>query len=72
MAAIALMLAMLVSPFVLWFLGFKSAAVFWGIFVLLSTPSMVMVGYYAIRDRTWPRISGGPNIAGFRARPSRR
>lgn len=72
MTAFALMLAMLVSPFILWFVGFKSAAVFWGIFVLLSTPSMVMVAYYAIRDRAWPRISGGPNIMGFRTRADRR
>ena len=62
MLAFALMAGMLAIPFVLWAVGMTGLAVFVGVFVALSVPSMIYVLYLAIKTRMMPQITGGPSI----------
>lgn len=62
MVAIILVLVMLVAPFVLWLVELNTLVVLVGIYVALSTPSIIHMFYQAIKSRTWPKIVGGPSI----------
>ena len=62
MIAVALMLGMLIAPFVLWIAGFNTIAFLVGVYVSLSVPSIVYALYLAIKSHTWPKIVGGPSI----------
>jgi hypothetical protein len=62
MVTLALMAAIVAMPFLLSIMGLKTLAILGGIFVALCVPSMAYVLYLAVRNRTLPRITGGPSI----------
>lgn len=71
MLAIAFMFALLATPFVLWAFGLHTLAVLTGIYMALSTPSIVYVLYLAIKNREWPKITGGPSIRRYVETPKK-
>ncbi|KKU50904.1 MAG: hypothetical protein UX72_C0030G0008 [Parcubacteria group bacterium GW2011_GWA2_47_10] len=62
MTAVAISLALLISPAVLWVLGYHGAALAIGFYAFLSIPSIVWMLYISIKQRAWPKITGGPSI----------
>ena len=62
MLAIVLMLGLLSSPLVLWFFELNTIATFVLFYVALSLPSIAMISHEAIKNRAWPKITGGPSF----------
>jgi len=62
MFAIIIMLAMLVSPGILWHYDYTQIAGLWGFYVLFSIPSMIEVTWKSIKTRSLPKVTGGPSF----------
>ena len=60
--AFVLMAGMLAAPFVLWIVGLNEFAVVVGIYVALYAHSIIRIVYLSVKNRTWPKIVGGPSF----------
>ena len=58
-----LILVLITCPFLLWIFGAKGLAIFTGIYVALSIPSIIHIVHITIRDGKLPKVVGGPGLS---------